>query len=29
VTALSFEERQADTLRQKQLQVRHLIAEAA
>ncbi len=28
VTALSFEDRQADTLRQKQLQVRHLIAEA-
>lgn len=28
VTALSFEERQMDTLRQKQLQVRHLIAEA-
>lgn len=27
-TALSFEDRQADTLRQKQLQVRHLIAEA-
>lgn len=27
-TALSFEDRQTDTLRQKQLQVRHLIAEA-
>ena len=27
-TTLSFEDRQADTLRQKQLQVRHLIAEA-
>ena len=28
VTALSFKERQMDTLRQKQLQVSHLIAEA-
>ena len=29
VTALSFKERQMDTLRQQQIQVNHLIAEAA